>query len=86
MTLVKDSKSSKTPKSKPDKSKLTKRSQPCDDTVEVEGVTETLVRPDDVGCGPSSGVKLTNAEREANLCELLRLQRLLMNLQLDEDE
>ena len=83
MTLVKDCKSSQTPKPKPDKSKLSKTKR-SDDT--VEEVPTILDRPDDVDCGPSSGVKLTSAEREANLCELFRLQRLLMNLQLDEDE
>ena len=83
MTLVKDDKFSAESKPQHDRRKDKKAV-----TVPVETSIKSveIVDEDQDLSGPSSGVRLTEAEREANLCEVFRLQRnLLKKLNLDDE-
>ena len=90
MRLVKDCKTSEASKAKPNKTtkKTSIKTGPCDSP--GEKTPKKMIKTEDVfyeECGPSSGVRLTEAQREANLCEVFKLQKnLLRNLQLEDEE
>ena len=83
MTLVKNDKLSSESKPQHDRRKDKKAAT---DPVETLKKSVEIVEEDQDLSGPSSGVRLTEAEREANLCEVFRLQRnLLKKLNLDDE-
>lgn len=57
------------------------------DTSDIDDEDKSVNEDDDDGSGPSSGIRLTEEERENNLFELYKLQRkLLRGLHLTEDD
>ena len=78
MTLIKDDKSSKASGRKSDGKLRQNQSTVIKSPVETNQDSVSEVFLTDHLPGPSSGVRLTEAEREANLCEVFRLQRLLL--------
>ena len=78
MTLIKDDKSSKASGRKSESKLKQNQSTVIKSPVETNQDSVSEVFLTDHLPGPSSGVRLTEAEREANLCEVFRLQRLLL--------